>query len=250
MPPRLRWAWPVALAAAAGITISAAAQTFGGRTVPIVKPRVSGGTNVTPELFDPHAMSGKPNDAAPAPAPSVSLAPLPPPRFDPVPGSQRIVPAPLARPIEPEVGTATTEQAAEPSAPPPSRAAEAPPEKETVRSPAPPAKPRQARRPPAAAKSARKERTPARDAKASGRADKPASGTSPRAQTRARKTPAPAAPALPSAGATDAQIIAAFKSLELDEQQRVRQRCKKMLVNSKEAEAGELRVCRAISASS
>ena len=248
MPPRLRWVWPVALAAAAGITISAAAQTFGGRTVPIVKPRVNGGTNVTPELFDPHAMSGKPDGSAPAPAPSVSLAPLPPPRFDPVPGSQRIVPAPLARPAEPEVETVKTEQAAEPSAPPPSRAAEAPPAKKTARDPAPRAKPRPARRPPVATKSARKERAPARDARPD-RAHTPARKM-PAQKTPAQKTPAPSAPALPSAGATDAQIIAAFQSLDRDEQQRVRQRCKRMLANSTEAEAGELRVCRAISAGS
>ena len=252
MSPKLRWAWPAAFAAAVGITISAAAQTFTGRTVPV--PRVKSGTNVTPELFVPHAMTGKPNGQAPVSAPSVSLEP--PSRLAPVPGSQPIVPAPLARPAEPEVETVKTEPPAERSEPPP-RAAEAVPEKETARRPVPPVKPRAARRTPPPAAKARKERAPVREARsqrgapANSRAGKTAGGdASSRAQRPAHKKPPARPPVLPSAGATAEQIVAAFRSLEPDEQQRVMRRCKTLLASSKEAEANELRVCRAISASS
>ena len=133
-------AWPAAFAAAVGITISAVAQTVTGRTVPVAKPRVGGGTNVTPELFAPHPMIGESNLLVPAPAPSVAVELLMPPRLAPLPGSQPIVPAPLAPPVAADT-TATTERSVDPILPQP-EAEHSTPAKETVRPPSAAAKSR------------------------------------------------------------------------------------------------------------
>jgi hypothetical protein len=292
MPPGLRWAWPAALAAAVGITISAAAQQA---TVTPVPPRESAharGTEVTPELFAPNTLSGAPEFTPPVPPPSLATEPIMPPRLAPVPGSQPIIPAPLAPPVEGDVSTAKTDpaekdaqkqeqpmlarepaQVEQPNAEP---ASEPLPEMETPRPP--PEKGQRARRQQPEAlktkverrKTGRKKGTPSRAARqkrevettretratkqertSAGGLKPPMNIAPPAADQRSKPAPSPrqsprAESALADPGASNQEINAAFRTLDRDEQRRVRARCAELLAAPRTAAADELRVCRAL----
>jgi hypothetical protein len=165
-------------------------------------------------------------------------------------------------------------QAEQPNAEP---APETSPKEETVQPAAPSKKPRDTRgRLPDAAKAraepkqqkksappreAREKREPQqkREAKPKDDEHRPARTTKPpmkitppvaepktRPAPSRRQSPARAESPLANPGATNAEINAAFRTLDRDEQQRVRQRCARLLAAPRGAAANELRVCRAL----
>jgi hypothetical protein len=273
----LRWVWPAIFAAAVGVAMSAPAQQA---TVTPIAPgeERTRGTDVTPELFMPRPLTGKAELEPPTPPAAVTSERIVPPRLAPVPGSQPIVPAPLAPPVEGDVDTARTDpaetpterqpqmegpiQPEQPKAEPPP---EPSPEKQTVQPTPTPKRPREARRrqpeaPKAAQEQKQKKSAPSagsrqkREAKArnvdprpSSRTDPPLKITPPIADEKSRGAgPRTQSPSLSDPRATREEIIAAFRTLGRGEQQRVRQRCVKLLAAPREAAANELRVCRAL----
>jgi hypothetical protein len=207
-----------------------------------------------------------------------------------VPGSQPIVPAPLAPPADGDIHTARTdpaEKTAEPESqqeepvqteqPEAEPAPESSPPEETVQPTPPSDKPRAARRrqpetpkaraePKKQKKTApsretrqKRERQQKREAKAKDESSRPARTTNapmkitpPVAEQKGepapsrRQSPAHAQSPLSNPRATNAEINAAFRTLERDEQERIRRRCARLLAAPRGVAANELRVCRAL----